>query len=157
MHTRTVTQPRPEPHPQLIVPLRTRVAPPGVTLPVPVHVRLTSVGLGAATMLLGLVYLTTPPRRGGPLSSSVMALMEAPLGWVMLALGGWVVLAALAQAARSSAHGVAAVVHLTYTVALVATFLQLEPPRPTVASVLSVFAFVAHGGACIDYWKRGYR
>lgn len=138
-------------------PLTTRTAPPGLTLPVPLHVRVTSVGLGVGTMLLGLIYLTAPPRRDGPLSSSVMALMEAPLGWVMLALGGWVVLAALSQCARSSAHGVAAIVHLTYTVALVATFLQLVPPKPSVASVLSVFAVVAHGGACIDYWKRGYR
>lgn len=108
-------------------------------------------------MLLGIVYLTVPPRRDGPLSNSVMALMEAPLGWVMVALGGWVILATIARTARSSAHGVAAVVHLVYTVALVATFLQTVPPKPTVASVLSVFAFVAHGGASIDYWKRGYR
>lgn len=137
--------------------LTPRVAPPGLTLPVPLHVRITSVGLGVGTMLLGLIYLTAPPRRDGPLSSSVMALMECPLGWVMLALGGWVVLASFGRSARSSAHGVAAVAHLTYSGALVATWLQLEPPQPTVASVLSVFAVVAHGGACIDYWKRGYR
>lgn len=134
-----------------------RTAPPGLTLPVPLHVKATSVGLGAASMLLGVVYLTAPPQRTGPLSNSVMALMEQPLGWTMLALGGWVVLAALSGVARSSAHGVAAMAHLVYSVALVLTFLQLVPPRPTVASVLSVFAFVAHGGASIDYWKRGWR
>ena len=137
--------------------LRPRIAPPGLTLPVPLHVRVTSVGLGVATYLLGLVYLVSPPRRTGPLSNSVMALMETPLGWCMVFLGCWVVLAAFTSAARASAHGVAAVAHLAYCVALVVTWASLEPPTPTVASVLSVFAFVAHGGACIDYWKRGYR
>lgn len=138
-------------------PIPTRTAPRGLTLPVPLHVRATSVGLGGASMLLGLIYLTVPPRRDGPLSNSVMAVLEAPLGWVMLALGGWVVLAALAGIARASAHGVTAMAHAVYTVALVLTFLSVHPPRPSVASVLSVFAVVAHGGASIDYWKRGWR
>lgn len=138
-------------------PLSTRTAPAGVTLPVPLHVKVTSVGLGGASMLLGVIYLVAPPRRDGPLSNSVMALLESPLGWVMVALGAWVILATAAGMARASAHGVAAMAHLVYSVALVLTFLQLEPPRPSVASVLSVFAVVAHGGASIDYWKRGWR
>lgn len=137
--------------------ITTRVAPPGVTLPVPLHVSVTSAFLGSASALLGLVYLTSPPKRTGPLSNSVMALMETPLGWVMVVLGSLVFLAAVSATARSSAHAVAAVAHLAYTVALVITWASLEPPHPTVASVLSVFAFVAHGGASIDYWKRGYR
>lgn len=148
---------RPEPPALIYETVRPRVAPPGLTLPVPVHVRITSVGLGAATLLLGFVYLTDPPKRTGPLSNSVMALMETPLGWVMVALGCWVVLAAVSSTARSSAHAVAAIAHLAYSVALVVTWSQVEPPTPTVASVLSVFAFVAHGGASLDYWKRGYR
>lgn len=157
MHTHTVTLQRPEPGPLYESPMRTRVAPPGLTLPVPAHVRITSVGLGAASMMLGLLYLTNPPKRTGPLSNSVMALMETPLGWVMLVLGGWVILASVSSCARSSAHAVAAIAHAAYTVALIVTWAQLNPPSPTVASVLSVFAFVAHGGASIDYWKRGYR
>lgn len=128
-----------------------------MTLPVPLHVALTSLGLGVGSMLLGVIYLTNPPRRTGPLSNSVMALMEQPIGWAMVFIGAWVVLAAVTGWSRASAHMVAAMAHLVYMGALFFTFLQLVPPRPTVASVLSIFAFVAHGGACLDYWKRGYR
>lgn len=143
-----------QPHPSG---LSTRVAPPGLTLPVPIHVSLTSAALGLCTLALGVIYLTAPPKRTGPLSSSTMGLLEVPLGVVMMCLGLLVVAATVAGKARSSAHGVAAMTHFVYTVALVLTFLQTVPPKPTVASVLSVFAFVAHGGACIDYWKRGWR
>jgi hypothetical protein len=138
----------------MIVP---RTAPPGLTLAVPLHVQLTSVFLGLGSMALGLVYLISPPKRNGPLSNSVMALMEQPLGWVMVVLGLWVVLAAGFRSSRASAHAVAAMCHGAYMAALVATALMTEPPRLTVAAVLSLFAVVAHGGACLDYWKRGYR
>lgn len=139
--------------------LTSREAPPGLTLPVPLHVRIASLGLGVATGLLGLLYLTAPPRTHGPgpLSSTVLSLLEQPLGWCMVLLGAWVIVAAVSGVARSSAHGVAAIAHLAYTAALVQSFLALVPPRPSVVSILSVFAFVAHGGACLDYWKRGWR
>lgn len=139
-------------------PLMPRTAPPGLTLPVPVHVQLAGGALGAATVWLGLVYLVTPP----PLASvarpaSTLALLTPALAWCMIAAGGWVILSTVARAARASAHLVAAVVHLAYLAGLVATFLQLQPFRISVVSALSVFAVIAHGGACIDYWKRGWK
>jgi hypothetical protein len=139
-------------------PLMPRTAPPGLTLPVPLHVQLASAVMGAATVLLGLVYLVTPPRLGGAAQPfSTVDALTPPLAWCMVAGGAAVILATVARAARSSTHGVTAVVHLTYCVGLAISALQQEPVRITVVSVLSVFAFIAHGGACIDYWKRGWK
>lgn len=134
-----------------------RTAPPGLTLPVPLHVQVVSVFMGLATVVLGMVYLTNPPPMASPTRVTTLSELTPALAWCMVATGAWVILATFARAARASAHGVAAVVHVTYCVGLVATFLTLEPFRVTVVSALSVFAWVAHGGACIDYWKRGWK
>jgi len=140
-----------------VEPLTPRVAPPGMALPVPVHVQLASLVLGGLTVLLGCVYVTSPPPAGSAARPTTISELTPVVAWVMVAVGGWVVLATVARAARSSAHGVAAVVHATYCVGLVITSLTFEPFRVTVVSILSVFAVVAHGGACIDYWKRGWK
>jgi len=138
-------------------PLRTRPAPLGLTLPVPLHVQFVSLLMGAATVLLGVVYLVSPPATGPARPVSTVEYLTPILAWAMVASGAWVILATIARAARSSAHGVAAVVHLTYCAGLVVTFVELQPFRVTVVSILSVFAWIAHGGACIDYWKRGWK
>lgn len=139
-------------------PLMPRTAPPGLTLPVPLHVQLVGGLMGLATVVLGLVYLVSPPPLASPVRpATTLGVLTPVLAWCMVAVGGWVMLATFARAARSSAHGVAAVVHLTYCAGLVLTFLQLEPLRVTVVSALSVFAVIAHGGAAIDYWRRGWK
>lgn len=138
-------------------PLTPRVAPPGMTLPVPVHVQLASLVLGTLTILLGAVYLTSPPPVGSAARPTTISELTPVLAWVMIAAGSWVVLAAVARSARSSAHGIAAIVHGTYCAGLVVTSLTFHPFRVTIVSILSVFAVVAHGGACIDYWKRGWK
>lgn len=138
-------------------PLMPRVAPPGLTLTVPLHVQLASAVLGALTVVLGCSYLTSPPPVGSAARPTTIGELTPVLAWVMVAAGGWVILSVAARAARSSAHGIAAVVHATYCAGLVITSLTFEPFRVTVVSILSVFAVVAHGGACIDYWKRGWK
>jgi len=136
----------------------TRLAPPGLTLPVPLHVQLVSLAMGVASVLLGVVYLTDPPRPRSPaLPVATVEYLTPAMAWCMVCAGAWVILAAVARAGRSSAHGVAAVVHVTYCAGLVATFVELQPFRISVVSILSVFAWIAHGGACIDYWKRGWK
>lgn len=138
--------------------LHTRVAPPGLTLPVPLHVQLSSLLLGLLSVVLGMIYLVDPPPEASPaVPFTTLDYLRPPVVVLLLLMGSLVVLATLGRAARSSAHGLAAIVHLAYTVGLVATFFQTEPVRITIVSILSVFAWVAHGGACIDYWKRGWK
>lgn len=135
-----------------------RTAPPGLTLAVPTHVQVASGFMGLATVVLGIVYLTSPPPLASPARvTTTLSELTPALAWCMVAVGAWVILATFARAARASAHGVAAVVHLTYCAGLVITFLDLEPFRVSAISALSVFAWIAHGGACIDYWKRGWK
>lgn len=135
-----------------------RLAPAGMRLPVPAHVVAASIALGVATTTLGIAYATTTVNRSPELEAkSVVALVERPLGWLMVIVGAWVVLAALSGAARSSAHAIAAVLHGAYLIALVATFVLAYPLQPLHGVALAVFGLVAHGGAAIDYWKRGYR
>lgn len=137
----------------------TRRAPAGMRLPVPVHVRVWGSVLGMLTALLGFVFLAPPvPNRPADLDArSVVAVFEQPLGWALLAVGGWVVLASIVGHARASAHAVAGVVHVAHLVALVATFLIAYPLQPVPQIVLAGFAVIAHGGACLDYWQRGWR
>lgn len=135
-----------------------RLAPAGMRLPVPWHVIAASIVLGVATIVLGVAYATTEVNRAPALEAkSVVALIERPLGWLMVVIGAWVVLAAMAGTARASAHSIAAVLHGAYLVALLATFVLAYPLQPLHGVALAVFGLVAHGGAGIDYWKRGYR
>lgn len=136
----------------------TRVAPAGLTLPIPLHVKVASVGLGLVTVALGLVYLLDPPQRLRVVETrSVVAVLEPVLGWTFLAVGAWVVLANVATVARASAHGVAAVAHGCYTVALIVTVLLTHGAAGNVTAVLSTASFIAHAAVCISYWQRGYR
>lgn len=135
----------------------TRPAPPGLRLTVPVYVRAAGAAMGVATVLLGLIYLLVPPSRDPDARRTTIAVLEPYLGTAMVLLGILVVLATIASTLRAVAHGVTAVAHGAYVVALIASFLALDPIRPTVASVLSIFAVIAHGGASIDYWQRGHR
>lgn len=129
-----------------------------MTLDVPVHVRCAGGLLGVGTVLIGLIYLAAPPERRGPSQlTSVIAVMEPVLGWVMLVLGSGVVLATVLGQARASAHVLATAVHATYMGGLVVQFLITQPVRPTVTAVLSFMGAVAHGGAALAYWQRGYR
>lgn len=124
----------------------------------PLHVKVAGGALGLVTAMLGLIYLLAPPRRVPALERvSVVAVLEPFLGWAMLAIGGWVLLATATATARASAHLVAAVSHALYFGACVASFLLTVPPRPTVAAVLALGVFIAHGGACLAYWQRGWR
>lgn len=136
-----------------------RPAPAGLTLSVPWHVKAAGVGLGISTALLGFVYLAAPPPRPAYLADlSVVAVLEPVLGWVFLAIGSCAVLATLTSRARASAHGLAAVSHACYMLALVITVaLTRDGNPPHVAAVLSVPAFIAHGALSVSYWQRGYR
>ena len=135
-----------------------RLAPAGMRLPIPKHVTAASLALGLATIVLGIAYATTDVYRPPELEAqSVVALVERPLGWCMVLVGTWVVLAALAGAARASAHAIAAVLHGAYLFALLMTYVLAYPLQPLHGVALAVFGLVAHGGAGIDYWKRGYR
>lgn len=128
-------------------------------LPVPGHVRLWGAVLGLLTLGLGLSYLLSPvPNRAPELEArSVVALIELPLGFAMIGAGGWVVVATLVSQARSSAHAVAGVVHLAHVAALAATFVLAYPYQPLPGLFLASFGVIAHGGACLDYWQRGWR
>lgn len=137
--------------------LSPRIAPPGMTLPVPRHVKVAGTLMGAATFGLGLVLLLAPPRPGGALDTTVLQLIRQPLGWAFLLIGLAVVCAHVLGAARASVHGVAAVAHVVHCVALFASVAFSVRGQFTVASTLSLFAWVAHGGCSLDYWKRGYR
>jgi hypothetical protein len=140
-------------------PIPTRRAPAELRLPVPGHIRLWGAVLGALSAVLGFVLLTSPvPNRPADLEArSVVAVIETPLGWAMLAAGGWVVIGTAVSQARASAHAVVAVVHLAHVVALGATFLIAYPLQPLPPILTGAFAVIAHGGACLDYWNRGWR
>jgi CHASE2 domain-containing sensor protein len=127
-------------------------------LPVPRHVAAASVLMGFATCVLGGAYATTDVYRRPELEArSVVAVIEEPLGWVTLAVGLWVVAAALLGRSRASAHAVAAVCHGAYFVAIAATYVLAFPYQPLPAVALALFGLIAHGGASIDYWQRGWR
>jgi hypothetical protein len=150
MHTRRVTAREPIP---------TRRAPAGMRLPVPVHVRLWGAVLGALTMALGLALTLEPvPHRTRALDErSVVAVIELPLGLAMIGAGLWVIIATAFTQARASAHAVAGVVHGAHLGALAATFVIAYPWQPVPPIVTAGFAVIAHGGACLDYWQRGWR
>lgn len=137
----------------------TRRAPEGLRLPVPLSVRLWGAVLGMLTVALGLVYLIAPvPNRPPALEArSVVAVIEVPLGWAMVAAGLWVVAATLVSHSRASAHAVAGIVHLAHAVAIAATVVIAYPLQPLPVLVLATFAVIAHGGACLDYFGRGWR
>ena len=127
-------------------------------LPTPRHVTLASLVLGVATLVLGVGYATTEVYRVPELQAeSVVALIEHPLGWLMIVSGAWVVLATITRTARASAHAVAAILHGAYLVALMATFVLAYPLQPVQGVALALFGLVAHGGASLDYWGRGWR
>jgi hypothetical protein len=135
-----------------------RRAPADMRLPVPRHVALASLAMGVGTVVLGLAYATgTVYRRPQLEAKSVVALIETPLGWVMAAVGAWVIVAGVAGHARASAHGVAATVCGAYLLAMCATVVLAWPLQSFVGPALALFPFVAHGGAALDYWQRGYR
>lgn len=140
-------------------PIPTRRAPTEMRLPVPGHVQLWGAVLGFGTALLGFLYLSafTPNRRPELEAISVVAKIETPLAWFMLAAGGWVVVATAVSQARSSAHAIAAVVHSAHLVALGATFVIAYPLASAPGVVQASFAVIAHGGACLEYWQRGWR
>lgn len=136
----------------------TRRAPAEMRLPVPRHVIVASLAMGLGTLVLGYGYVTTDVRRPPELErESVVALIEHPLGWAMIAAGAWVLLAVTTSRARASAHAIAAVLHGLYLLAISATFVLAYPLQPVQGVALALFGVVAHGGASLDYWKRGYR
>jgi hypothetical protein len=127
-------------------------------LPVPRHVQAASVAMGVGTIVLGIAYATSSVYRRPELEDrSVVALIERPLGWLMIAVGVWVVIAAVIRHTRASAHAVAAVMHGGYLAAMAATFFLAFPYQSAAGVALALFPFVAHGGCAIDYWSRGYR
>lgn len=136
----------------------TRRAPADMRLVVPRHVVLASLAMGLATLVLGIGYATTQVYRVPALQRvSVVALIERPLGWSMVAAGVWVTVATLTATTRASAHAIAAVLHGLYVVAILATFVLAYPLQPVQGVALALFGLIAHGGASLDYWKRGYR
>lgn len=136
----------------------TRRAPAAMRLPVPRHVAAASLVMGIGTVVLGIGYATTKVLRAPALEAkSVVAAIEVPLGWVMVAVGAWVTVAAIVGHGRASAHAIAAVVHGAYLLALVITFVIAYPLQPVQGVALALFGFIAHGGACLDYWQRGWR
>jgi hypothetical protein len=140
-------------------PIPTRRAPAGMRLPVPPFIRVWGAVLGGLTMALGLALTVEPvPNRPEQLEArSVVALIELPLGLAMIGAGAWVILATALTQARASAHAVAAVVHGAHLGALAATFVIAYPWQPAPPIVTAGFAVIAHGGACLDYWQRGWR
>lgn len=137
--------------------LSPRIAPAGMTLPVPRHVKAAGTFLGAATAALGIHLLTTGYRPGGALDVTMLQVMREPLGWCFLLVGVVVVCAHLTGAARASVHGVAAVAHVVHCLALFVSIAFSNYGQVTLAAMLSLFAWVAHAGCSLDYWKRGYR
>jgi len=141
-----------------ITTVQPRRAPQGLTLPVPLYTKVAGGLLGLDTLMLGLIYLLAPPERIPALEQvSVVAVLEPTLGWAMITTGLWVVGGTLIGRSRASAHMVATVCHCLYFGACVASFLLTVPPLPTVAAVLALGVAVAHGGACLAYWQRGWR
>jgi hypothetical protein len=136
-----------------------RRAPRELRLPVPRVVSVWGAILGLATASLGFAYLTAivPNRRPELEARSVVAIIETPLSAVWLIVGGWVVVATLVGQARASAHAIAAVVHLAHLTAVAATFVIAYPFQPVPGIVLALFPAIAHGGASLDYWSRGWR
>jgi len=137
----------------------TRRAPLGLTLPIPRHIIVTSVALGLTTVLLGFSYLWRPATIRSPDLErlSVVAKIDGPLGFVMVAVGVWVVVAAMVGCTRASAHAVTSITHLAYVVAVAMTYVIAYPLQPLPSVPLAVFGFIAHGGACLAYWQRGWR
>ena len=127
-------------------------------LPTPRHVWLATLTLGLGTLVLGFGYLTTKVYRVPELEEqSVVAVIERPLGGLMLVVGAWVFVAGLTGCGRAIAHAVAAILHGAYFVALAATYVLAYPLQPEQGVALGLFGLVAHGGASIDYWQRGWR
>jgi hypothetical protein len=127
-------------------------------LPVPRHVALASLAMGAASVILGVAYATGSVYRRPELEArSVVAIIEQPLGWALIAVGLWVIAAGAFRHTRASAHAVAAVLHGAYLAALAATYVLAYPLQSLAPVALALFACVAHGGGAIDYWQRGYR
>ena len=138
--------------------MATRKAPAEMRLPVPRHVAAASILMGLGSCVLGITYATTDVHRRPELEArSVVAVIERPLGWITLAIGLWVVCAALLGRSRASAHAVAAVAHGAYFIALAATYVLAFPYQPLPAVALALFGLIAHGGASLDYWQRGWR
>jgi hypothetical protein len=138
--------------------IRTRKAPLGMRLPVPRHVQLASALMGIGTLVLGVSYAVIPVyRRPEVADRSVVAAIEHPLGWCMAVVGVWVLVSTALGHSRASAHTVAAVAQLVYLGAVVWTIALTYPFTPPQAGALALFGFIAHGGAALDYWKRGYR
>jgi len=136
----------------------TRKAPPGMRLPVPRHVVLASLLMGVGTLTLGIGYATVAVyRRPDVEARSVVAAIEHPLGWCMAVIGAWVLLAVITGHTRASAHVVAAVAHGVYLAAVLITIVLTYPLTPPQLGALALFGLIAHGGAALDYWKRGYR
>jgi hypothetical protein len=113
--------------------------------------------MGATTAALGVLLLTTGYVPGGALDTTVLQVLRWPLGWFFLLIGAATVCAHLTGTARASVHGVAAVAHVVHCVALFVSVAFSSYGQVTVAAMLSLFAWVAHGGCSLDYWKRGYR
>jgi len=114
--------------------------------------------LGLVTIGLGVIYLVAPPERpAGVQQFSVVAVLEPTLGVLAVIVGLFVVSATLMGAVRSIAHGVAAVLHGGYLVALIVSITLTEPLRPTVTADLAVAALIAHGGASLAYWQQGWK
>lgn len=135
-----------------------RRAPSDMRLPVPRHVMLASIAMGASSIVLGYAYATGMVYRRPELEAkSVVALIERPLGIVLIIIGLWVVAAGIGRHSRASAHVVAAVCHGAYLVAMCATVIIAWPHQSFVGPALAAFAFIAHGGAALDFWQRGYR
>lgn len=136
----------------------TRKAPPGMRLPVPRHVALASFAMGVGTFVLGVGYATVEVyRRPEVAERSVIAVIEHPLGWVLALLGLWVTIASIVGRSRASAHALAAVAHGVYLAAALVTLALTYPLTPPQLGALALFGFVAHGGAALDYWQRGWR
>lgn len=127
-------------------------------LPVPRHVAAASVVLGVASVILGVGYATVKVIRPPELEAqSILAVIEVPLGWVLAVAGLVVIVAAALRSARASAHTLAAVAHGAFLVALLLTYVNAYPLQAPQGPALALFGFVAHGGAALDYWQRGYR
>jgi hypothetical protein len=139
-------------------PFQPRRAPADMRLPVPRHVVAASLAMGVGTIVLGVAYATTSVYRRPELEArSVVAVIERPLGWVLIVLGAWVVLAAVGRHTRASAHAVTAVAHGAYLAAIAATYVLAYPFQSLAPVALALFACIGHGGAAIDFWQRGYR
>lgn len=127
-------------------------------VPPPAYQQVAGGLLGVVTIGLGVIYLLAPPARpAGVQQYSVVAVLEPTLGMLAVLVGLGVVSTTLMKAGRSIAHGVAAVLHGGYLVALVVSIVLTEPLRPTVTADLAVAALIAHGGASLAYWQQGWK